>query len=205
LDCARTIAYQHFASDSGDPFPDGEICKVAESVWRYELEGRNWAGREPRVSTTKSEYNLIVGEKHGSDALALLIKLRLSHWNRPEFALSLKAMAGAGVIPGWSVSRYRNARVVLVRCGLIVESNRGGRGAGDACRFTFGATAIPKGLKSVPNITEHPLPFLPSSSPSPFAGKERKSVTRTRERELANILERKQPEFGLQSQSKDRR
>ncbi|MCV5968553.1 primase C-terminal domain-containing protein, partial [Lactococcus petauri] len=36
------------------PLDAAEVERVVGSVWRYQVEGRNWAGREPSVSLARS-------------------------------------------------------------------------------------------------------------------------------------------------------
>jgi hypothetical protein len=162
LDCARTMAARHFVDEFHNAFTDAEIIKVATSAWSYEATGRNWVGQEARMHITASEYDALAAHRNGADALFFLTKLRFVHWDRPEFAISPKAMQGSQVIPGWAHGRYRNARDTLIECGILRMVNEGGCGPKDACLCAFAAPLPVKGPVSGPNITRHP-PLLSSS------------------------------------------
>ena len=91
------------------------------------------------------------------DALALWMFLRFSHQGLNDtFAISAKAMAAAGIIPGWSVQRYRKTRDVLLERGFLVMVHEGGRGPGDPDLFALRAGAGGKGADSVPNTRACP-------------------------------------------------
>ena len=70
--------------------------------------------------------------KHASDAMYLLLRLRLEHSSRCEqgetFAISPFAMARDGVIEGWTCERDQNARDVLLQAGLISRESEYVRG-----------------------------------------------------------------------------
>ena len=65
-----------------------------------------------------------MAESH--DAFLLLTILKRHHWGR-DFALA-NAMAAK---LGWGISRWRMARNVLVRLGIIACIHEGGLGPGD--------------------------------------------------------------------------
>src|SRR5262249_29507804 len=48
LDRARTLNM-----DCIPPLPDAQVLSKAASVWKYEVEGRNWVGRKARASTDR--------------------------------------------------------------------------------------------------------------------------------------------------------
>jgi Bifunctional DNA primase/polymerase, N-terminal len=106
-----------------DPIlPGAEIIKTVNSVWKLKEEGRLWAkGIEPRVVVLETIINIL-----GADALQLLLKLQLSHFDRRQFAVAPKAMAAAQVIPGWSHQRYRAARAELLEKGCLKLAHKGG-------------------------------------------------------------------------------
>jgi hypothetical protein len=134
LDVGRT-----FGTLQCDPeLPEAEIRKAVGSVWRMHAEGRLWAsdGRQ-RVYFTDQEFGLLSGDERGADALMLLFRLKLAHWNRATFAAVPDAMASAQVLPGWAHGRYRNALRTLVTLGLLEVTRAGGRGAGDPRQYRF--------------------------------------------------------------------
>jgi hypothetical protein len=63
---------------------------------------------------------------HSPDAFHLLMILKRYHWGR-DFALA-NAMTAA---IGWRLSRWRLARDILVRLGLIARLHEGGMGPND--------------------------------------------------------------------------
>lgn len=134
LDVART-----FSNEMCDPpSPDDEVVRTANSIWKMLIEGRLWSGpAEQRANVTAPEASQLAARKHGGDGLVLLIKLRLVHWQRQQFAASPKAMAKAQVIPEWGPQRYRNALNALVDCGIVVVIHEGGRGTEDPREFQF--------------------------------------------------------------------
>ena len=115
-----------------EPVGLGLVTPV-RSVWQIEAEGRNWIGQGPRVQISKSEADAIKGS---SDALLLLITLRLAHGGRQgPFAVSPKGMQSADLIPGWGRIRYTNARDALLELGFLEQLHRGGSRPGDASKF----------------------------------------------------------------------
>jgi DNA-binding XRE family transcriptional regulator len=154
-----------FGEHDCDPaLPRAEINKTANSVWKMQEDGRLWAkGAEPRLLVLRTTIDTLA-----ADTLQLLLKLQLSHFDRPRFALAPKAMAEKQVISGWSHQRYRAARVELLDKGYLKLTHKGGNRPGDPSLFAF---SLPPevigvmGTKSVPNITKHPPPsgFLPTA------------------------------------------
>ena len=106
------------------PLPEAELESVARSVWKYETEGRNLVGRGKAVVLPHSLIDRVMAES--DDAFLLLTILKRRHWGR-DFALA-NAMAAA---LGWGISRWRMARDILVRLGIIACLHEGGLGPGD--------------------------------------------------------------------------
>jgi hypothetical protein len=161
LDAAETIN-----ADFDPPLPATEVAKTAVSAWGYQTTGRNWVGKEQRVYTLVSELDEFAS---CPDALVFLLKLRAAHWNRPEFAVSPKAMAREQFIPGWTdPKRYRRARDATVQIGKLRQIYRGGHHQHDPSLFMLSAraqdVALSRGPETVPNLTKTPS-FASSSSP----------------------------------------
>lgn len=133
IDVAHTIVDEQFVIDAQNPFDNSEIEKTARSAWRVEVEGRNWVGRVARIQTHADELEALARHAWGADMILLLLKLRHAHWDREQFAGSPRAMAAAGVIPGWGRShgRYRRALNALVASGILRIVNQGGTKVGD--------------------------------------------------------------------------
>lgn len=150
--------------EADDPFTDAEVRKVAQSAWKYQVEGRNWIGTKGTVQMAQADFETLV---RNPDALAMALHLRFAHSARcargKPFALSPKAMARDEVLPGWTARRYRAARDFLIEAGFIDRVHRGGRGAGDPDRFVL--ADVVKGAESVPNVIEHP-PILSDTEPN---------------------------------------
>jgi hypothetical protein len=150
LDVATTFGLH----DCDPSLPNAEIVKTVCSVWRMHDEGRLWAkGSEPRVVIQKTVIDVLSG-----DALKFYLTLQLTHFDRPDFALSPKAMAKAEVILGWSHQRYRTARDELLEKRQMKMIHKGGSRPGDPSLFAFSSPPAVMGTKSVPNITIHPPP-----------------------------------------------
>lgn len=144
-----------------DPnLPIAEIVKTVNGVWRMYEEGRLWAKcAEPRVVVPRTAINALSG-----DALKFYLKLQLSHFDRPQFALAPKAMAERQVVPGWSHQKYRAVREELLEKRYVKMLHKGGCRPGDPSMFGFSTPCVVTGTGSVPNITKHP-------PPSSFLGK----------------------------------
>lgn len=127
---------QSFNLDSCDPpESDAKVVNTAKSVWKLQLEGRNWCGR-PRLDVPTSAYDCL---EANDDALRLYLHLR-RHWRDGErFPVSAKAMAATGSIQGWGNSprRYRAALAYNLGAGTLVQAYKGGAGPGDPSQFTF--------------------------------------------------------------------
>jgi DNA-binding XRE family transcriptional regulator len=153
LDVGRTFGQHHC-----DPvLQDAEIIKTVYSVWKMQEEGRLWAkGAEPRVIVLATAINNL-----SSDALQLLLKLQLAHFDRRQFALAPKAMAEKRVIPGWSHHKYRAAREELLDKSYLKLAHKGGSRPGDPSLFVFSDPPEVIGVMGtnfVPNIIKHPPP-----------------------------------------------
>jgi DNA-binding XRE family transcriptional regulator len=143
--------------DCDPPLALAEITKTVNSVWEMIGEGRLWTkGAEPRVVVSKTVIDGL-----GGDALKLYLALQLAHFDRRQFAMAPKAMAGAQVIPGWSHQRYRATRDELLEKLCLRMVHKGGSGPGDPSMFAFSSLPIMMGTRSVPNITKHPPPVSP--------------------------------------------
>ena len=129
-DVARGLNY-----DFEPPLSDGEVKKTAASAWGYEISGRNFAGRGQHVFTKINEIEEFRYARYGSDACLLLLLLRARHFDTSTFALAPTAMAATDVIGGWSHHRYRNARSLLLKLGLLEVVHQGGRGKHDPKQF----------------------------------------------------------------------
>jgi hypothetical protein len=106
------------------PLPESELENAARSAWQYEREGRNLVGRGKAVVISHSIIDRVMA--HSPDAFVLLTILKRHHWGR-DFVLA-NAMAAA---IGWRLSRWRSARNILVRLGLIACIHEGGLGPSD--------------------------------------------------------------------------
>jgi hypothetical protein len=106
------------------PLSESELENAARSAWKYEREGRNLVGRGKAVVLSHSLIDRVLGESH--DAYILLSILKRNHWGR-DFALA-NAMAPS---LGWRLSRWRLARNILVRLGIIACLHEGGMGPND--------------------------------------------------------------------------
>lgn len=139
LDVAHTIAADQFVYDPHDPFGQPEIEKTARSAWKYETEGRNWAGRAARIEVPAEEIATFISHGHGADMALLFLVLCRANWDRRQFCASPKAMALHDVIPAWGHSdrRYRRALKALVETGLLRIEKQGGSKRGDASIYSF--------------------------------------------------------------------
>jgi hypothetical protein len=161
LDVARTI------NDDYEPsLLDAEVVKAVRSTWRYETEERNWRGyrgQGAQVIVSERVLSRLLTEhpKHGSDALALYVKLRAAHGGRVErgdtFAVAARAMAHQ-VLP-WSEYRIRRATKTLADFGLIERVRDGGTGKGDAAQYTFRSPPPTLVSEMNTNVTRHPPPW----------------------------------------------
>lgn len=131
LDC---VATQNDCLDA--PLPHQEVFRIARSAWGYEQSGRNWRGREAVIQLPSSVRVLISQHKYGAEVLALYMLLLDKHaGRRGEFCVSVRSMVAAGSIPGFTETRLRRAREVLIELGLLERTHRGCAFKGDAARF----------------------------------------------------------------------
>lgn len=119
------------------PLSAGEVRERSMSAWKDVERGK----LVPMVDGIASaiirddEFNRLLGERHGENALALLILLRLRHGARMRsgetFAISARAMENSHVIGKWAARTYRNAKKVLIETGILrlVEEAERGRAA----------------------------------------------------------------------------
>jgi hypothetical protein len=124
---AFTINGEIGRADSRGPRTADQVMATARAVWRDRETGKieKWSGMESR-----EKYRRIVGERLSSIdtkaaplAYMLIDRLLDQHAARcrsgETFALSVRAMAEAQVIPGWSWRQYDRACKLLLRAGLI--------------------------------------------------------------------------------------
>ncbi len=119
LDCVATANDQSCEV----PLGDAEIVKIAKSAWKYQQQGRNFAGTGGVVVLENREVDALVGQP---DALALMMLIRRHHNRGTAFALA-KAMASSTALE-WTLPRFKRARSFLLESGFIVCVDRGGRG-----------------------------------------------------------------------------
>jgi hypothetical protein len=160
------------------PMRQEDVEKTAASAWGYQERGENRIGRGRYVMVEEARLELL---KHNADAFLLDTWLRTKHERRrTEFAASPRAMEEAGVLPGWSVTRYRRAIAWLVERGVWVLLKRGGRGPRDPHIYGFaeGSRRAPVlGPEFAPNTNSTPRPPLP--------GRERAAAARATKRRAA--------------------
>jgi hypothetical protein len=131
FDALLDVAQNRNAFAFEAPLPDDEVISTAKSAWRYECEGRNWAGRSPRTILSREELLFFAPHKKGGDALMLWSYLEGQHARRAEpLVLDRIAMTEANLLPGWSQWRYRQTIKTLLALGLI-EIVGGGHRRGD--------------------------------------------------------------------------
>ena len=106
------------------PLRESELEAAARSAWKYEQEGRNLVGRGKAVVMSHNTIDRVMATS--PDAFILLTILKRHHWGR-DFVLA-NAMAAA---MGWRLHRWRNARNILVRLGLVACIHEGGLGPSD--------------------------------------------------------------------------
>jgi DNA-binding XRE family transcriptional regulator len=159
IDALRDVADGINSTNFEAPLPAAEIEKTVRSAWGYEERGENWAGKEPRVTLTRSQHQCLRTHRHGVDAWFLLAELRFVHWDRDEFAVVPEAMAKAGVVSGWGHQRYRNALRALVDTGILTITHQGGCRIGDARQYAF-SSCLAKATGTGGNTTEHLSPSL---------------------------------------------
>lgn len=140
------------------PLDHAEVLGAVRSAWRYQIEGRNWVGEEPRVSVKPSEIPLLHGN---ADAVMVLCLLRSYQGQRDKFAISVKALARSEWLPRWSPNRIRKARAALIEAGFLTLHHEGGSRPGDASLYGWSM-----GHESCPNRHTSPPPAGPGSGPT---------------------------------------
>jgi hypothetical protein len=110
--------------DCTTPLMESELEATARSAWKYETEGRNLVGRGKAVVISHSVIDRVMA--HSPDAFYLLMILKRHHWGR-DFVLA-KPMAES---MGWGLRRWKVARDMLVRLGIIACLHEGGLGPND--------------------------------------------------------------------------
>jgi len=134
FDALLGVAIEH-NSTFDSPLPETEVVRTAKSAWQYRECDRIWSKGAGRVAISAAEIAALGG--HG-DALLLLAFLRLQHGARNgPFAVAIRAMSDADVIPGWGRARYRSARNALLSAGPLKMLHRGGDGPNDRSIFCF--------------------------------------------------------------------
>jgi hypothetical protein len=123
-------------TDLETPLPDGEVIKTAGSAWKYQQDGKNWAGTKGVAQLSYEELMRLARPRSGGDAALLVALLRTQHAERgAPFAIVPRAMARDQVFPGWSEHRFRQALKVAVDCGFIERITAGGRYPGDPAQY----------------------------------------------------------------------
>lgn len=105
------------------------ITKRAQKVWQDAQAGKlqQFSTYKGTAKTTLTEVDALClhSPKHGPDALALLLKLRVLHAARcrrgETFCLTPRSMAQHNVVIGWTRERFQKARDVLLETGEIVQ------------------------------------------------------------------------------------
>jgi len=124
---AWEIAQQIGGADPRGQLDTDEVLEVVRAVWPDRENGKieNWGGIESREKRRRREIALLHSIDSGDAPLAytLLDVLRDEHAARCQrgetFALSVKSMERAQVIPGWTWRKYGRARDLLLKAGLI--------------------------------------------------------------------------------------
>jgi len=108
------------------PLSESRVASTVKSAWGYKERDSVWIGKEARAVITISELYALGGN---ADAAFLVMKLRAAHGWRwgGEFALS-KAFAAS---LGWTLPRFKCARVFLAERGFIECLHPGGGGPHD--------------------------------------------------------------------------
>ena len=128
LDVARTLNTK-FEERGYMPLSDEEVTERAGKVWRDVENGKlkQWVRGSGVAKASRSDIETLslIDPKRASDGLMLLMKLRLEQGARSSrgetFCITPKAMAAAGVIPGWDCKRYARARDLLLAARLLLR------------------------------------------------------------------------------------
>jgi hypothetical protein len=118
------------------PLPNEEVVRTAQSAWRYQILGRNFAGGGG--FSCSAELRRRIGDP---DALWLYAILMEAHAAKvptgASFAISAKARALPGVAAPLSAMRIRKARDRLIAVGVLQQTYAGGRRKGDTSQYRF--------------------------------------------------------------------
>jgi hypothetical protein len=114
-------------TDQRGPRTADQVMETVRTVWHDRESGKieKLAGVESKSKRRRIEFDLLnsIDPKTAPLALVLLDRLRDEHSARcrrgDTFALTVRSMARAQVIPGWGWSKYDRARKLLLRAGLI--------------------------------------------------------------------------------------
>jgi hypothetical protein len=115
------------SADARGPRTADQVMETVRTVWQDRESGKieSWAGAESKSKRRRMEFDLLnsIDPKTAPLALVLLDRLRDEHSARcrrgDTFALTVRSMARAQVIPGWGWSKYDRARKLLLKAGLI--------------------------------------------------------------------------------------
>ena len=157
LDVATTIVQQHFELENVPEFSAVEIAKTVRSAWTMETKGRNWTGKEAKIMTNATQFQVL---QRNPDALTLWMLLNWMHRGHPDpFAISPKAMAEGEALDGWTYPRrYREARDWLIAEDFLERVHKGGARPGDPSLYLLLQRAID-------SMEDKPSP-IPTSSAS---------------------------------------
>jgi len=142
IDCAATYRDNRLTKDPADPITDAEVIKTASSVWKMQIEGRNWIGQRGIIPMRFAEVDQFLSL--GEDATFLFLHLKRHHNDRGTF---LVANAMAELLQ-WRLQRFKNARRQLVEAGLLRLIQQGGRRPHDPSIYSWGNE--PMGVRNDP-------------------------------------------------------
>ena len=113
-----------------EPLEEKEVVKIARSVWKYQIERRNWIGEGSKIVTNREDIDAFLRD---SNAFLLWSDLRACHgWRQGgDFVLANATAARFG----WTEDRFKKARNRLVEMGRLQLTWEGGNGPGDPPKF----------------------------------------------------------------------
>ena len=120
LDCAMT--FRDHCMDPMDTLTDAEVVKTANSVWKMQIENRNWIGQGGVIAVPRQVLATLRAAGH--DALVLYMELRDAHYGLREQFVVANAMTDR---VGMTLRRLQAARRQLREAGLIRIVKPGGR------------------------------------------------------------------------------
>jgi hypothetical protein len=109
------------------PLNDAEATQRAKAVWRDVEAGAigPMHGSASQVRLPSASVADLTPFRYGADALMMLAYLQIQHGARAKrgetFAVSVRAMAQAGSLPGWTEGRLRRARDLLIKRGHLIR------------------------------------------------------------------------------------